>query len=76
MIVCKQTVTIGVYFLHIALTAYLKELDSRVIEAQASSLKKKHIPQRKNRVAASELQTVPPSGSPKWTVNKDWLKGL
>ena len=65
-----------VHLLHKALNAYLKELDSRVTEAQASSVKKKYIPQWKNRVVASELNSVPPHGFPKWAVSKDWLKGL
>lgn len=68
--------THGVCFLHLALNAYLKELDSRIIEAQESSVKRKHIPPRKKRVTTSELDSVPPPGFPKWTVNKDWLKGV
>ena len=63
-------------FVLIALNAYLKELDSRVAEAQLSLPRKKHVPPRKNRVAGSELKSVPPTGYPKWAVSKDWLKGV
>ena len=61
---------------HTALSDYLKELDARVLETHSANEKKKHVPQRKSRVTGSVIDTVPPPGYPKWTVGKEWLKGL
>lgn len=56
------------------LIGYLKELDSRSLEA-AENGKKKHVPQRKSRVPSSNLDAVrPPVNLPKWALSKDWLK--
>ena len=57
---------------HTALSDYLKELDAWVLDTH--STKKKHVPQRKSRAIGSVLETVPPSGYPRWMVDKEWLK--
>ena len=59
---------------HTAPSDYLKELDARVLDTHSANKKKKHVPQRKSRAIGSVLDTVPPSGSPGWTVDKEWLK--
>ena len=53
---------------------FLHELDKRVADAQKEL--KKHVPERKDRNIGSLLATFPPSDAPKWTVDKEWLKGM
>ena len=60
--------------LHTALNGFLRELDERVASAQADM--KKHVPQRKNRIQSTLLDSVPPPTFQKWTVSKEWLKGI
>ena len=59
---------------HTALSNYIKELDARVLDTHSANEKKKHVPQRKSRVIGSVLDTLPPSGYPRWMVDKEWLK--
>ena len=61
-------------FFHIELMCFLHELDKRVADAQKEL--KKHVPERKDRNIGSLLATFPPSDVPKWTVDKEWLKGM
>ena len=58
-----------------ALIAYLKELNTRVLAAQDSGVKNKHVPQRKQREIGPAKESAPPAAFPKWTVSTDWLKG-
>ena len=59
---------------HTALSDNLKELDAWVLDTHSANEKKKHVPQRKSRAIGSVLDTVPPSGYPRWMVDKEWLK--
>ena len=59
---------------HTAPSDYLKELDPWVLDTHSANEKKKHVPQRKSRTIGSVLDTIPPSGYPRWTVDKEWLK--
>ena len=36
---------------------------------------RKHVPERKERICDSSATAPPPTGAPKWTVSKEWLKG-
>lgn len=58
----------------VVLNRFLQELDKRIVHGQKEN--KKHVPERKDRVLGSGLMSRPPTQAPKWTVCKDWLKGL
>ena len=58
------------FYLYLELTSFFRELDQRVIEES-----KRRIPERKERKVGTTLSSVPPSDAPKWTINKDWVKG-
>lgn len=49
------------------------ELDKRATEALKEA--KKHVPERKDRIEGSPLDSLPPMDAPKWTIDKDWIKG-
>ena len=51
----------------------MKKLDKRATEALKEI--KKHVPERKERIEWSSLNSLPPMDAPKWTVDRDWLKG-
>ena len=61
------------FYLYLELTSFFRELDQRVIDFNNES--KRRIPERKERKVGTILSSVPPSDAPKWTINKDWLKG-
>ena len=52
---------------------FMQELDQRFLDTQKE--KKKHTPERKVRISGSLLASFPPQ-APKWTISKDWLKGM
>lgn len=58
----------------LGLTKYLEELDKRA----GSDLvhKKKYVPERKKRTIGSTLDSGPPKNAPKWTIDKEWMKGV
>ena len=56
------------------LTTFIEQLDKRSTETQADI--HKHFPRRKNRMQSSPLESFPPPNFPKWTVSKEWLKGV
>lgn len=56
------------------LTDFLKHLDGRANAANKDS--KKFTAERKGRVIAAPLKSLPPTGAPSWTVSKDWMKGI
>ena len=61
-----------------ALINFLEELDKRV-EDSLKANKKKHVPQRMERVPSTHLSTLPPTTPiqkcSKWAVSREWLKG-
>ena len=56
------------------LNRFLQELDKRFVNMHKDT--KKHVPERKERIIGTGLSSPPPLNSPKWTVSKDWLKGM
>lgn len=60
-------------FFYIELTRFLHELDKSIADAQKEL--KKHVPETKDRNIVSLLATFPPPHTPKWAVDKEWLKG-
>lgn len=61
------------HFVIVELIKFLEELDRRADEARKEM--KKHVPERKERVLGTKLDSFPPSDAPKWTIDKNWLKG-
>ena len=50
------------------------ELDKRALLKNKENTK--HVPDRKERSLGNSVpSSVPPSGAPKWTISKEWLKG-
>ena len=62
------------YCTYIVLTAFLEELDKRVLEKQQAS--KKHVPERKAREVGDHVNSRPPLEAPMWTVDSAWLEGM
>ena len=58
----------------IVLTAFLQELDKRVLQKQQES--KKHVPERKAREVGDCVNSCPPPQAPKWTIDSAWLEGM
>ena len=54
-------------------TDFLQHLDGRANAAIKDS--KKFAAERKGRVVACPLESLPPTGAPSWTIKKDWMKG-
>ena len=50
------------------------ELDKRF--GNMNKENKKHVPERKERSCGSSSASLPPIGAPKWTISKEWLKGM
>ena len=61
-------------FLIPELTDFLQHLDTRA-NAAIKELKK-FAADRKARVIGNALESLPPAGTPSWTINKDWMKGI
>jgi len=55
------------------LNKFLQELEKRFEGVQQDT--KKHVAERKRRIDATPLNSVPPPASARWTVDKEWLKG-
>lgn len=58
----------------VELIKFLEELDRRADEKRKEF--KKHVPERKERVVGATLDSLPPSDAPKWTIDRNWLKGI
>ena len=53
---------------------FLEVLDKRADDARKEGTK--HVPERKARLNGTALTLLPPSDAPKWTIDKNWLKGV
>ena len=61
------------FVLYVVLNGFLQELDKKIVAQQNDT--KKHIPERRERELGDDVSSYPPSTAPKWTIDKDWLKG-
>ena len=57
----------------VELIKFLEELDRRADEARKEM--KKHVPERKERIVGTIQDSLPPNNAPKWTIDRNWLKG-